>query len=54
MKLYSITDGYIDYLRRVHTHVYSNKENERTHDRKYLGVVLYMAVYDLIIDFEQD
>lgn len=40
MKIYSITDGYIDYLQREHKHVYSNKENQRSHTRKYIGVVL--------------
>lgn len=39
MEFYSVTDGYIDYLRSVHTHVYSNKEITRKNTRKYIGVV---------------
>ena len=45
MKLYSVTDGYIDYLRSEHEHVYSNKENARTNTRKYLGVVVKIENY---------
>jgi hypothetical protein len=40
LKIYSITDGYIDYLRAEHPHVYSNKEIERINARKYIGFVL--------------
>lgn len=45
MKLYAVTDGYIDYLHREHPHVYSNKENARSNTRKYLGVVVEMGRY---------
>ncbi|MBR1629326.1 MAG: type III toxin-antitoxin system ToxN/AbiQ family toxin [Lachnospiraceae bacterium] len=45
MKLYSVTDGYIDYLRSEHAHVYSNKENARVNTRKYIGVVVEIGTY---------
>lgn len=41
-KLYSITDEYISYLQKHFTNVYSNKMNNRTHTRKYLGTVMNM------------
>ena len=40
MKLYSITDKYINYLRKFDNKVYDNKENHRKVTRKYLGIVL--------------
>ncbi len=40
LKLYNVTDAYIDYLMKFEKRVFSNKENERTHGRKYLGTVL--------------
>ena len=40
MQLYSISDEYINYLRKKFPRVYSNKENIRTHTRKYLGAVI--------------
>lgn len=49
MKLYSITDGYIDYLIREHPHVYSNKENERVNSRKYIGVVLTVNDFNYFV-----
>ena len=45
LRLYNVTDGYIDYLHSEHKHVYSNKENQRTHDRKYLGFVIDLETY---------
>ena len=45
MKLYSVTDGYIDYLKSEHVHVYSNKEISRHNTRKYLGVVVEIGTY---------
>lgn len=29
MRIYSVTDGYINYLQSEHPHVYSNKEAKR-------------------------
>ena len=40
MKLYAITDRYIDYLRQFESKVYDNKEDKRKVMRKYLGIVL--------------
>lgn len=40
MKLYSVSDRYINYLRQFDNKVYDNKENMRTNSRKYLGIVL--------------
>ena len=40
MKLYTITDKYINYLRKFDKKVYDNKEDTRKVTRKYLGVVL--------------
>ncbi len=40
MKLYAITDQYINYLRKFDKRVYDNKEDKRTVMRKYLGTVL--------------
>ena len=40
MKLYSVTDKYIDYLRQFDYKVYDNKEDRRKVMRKYLGIVL--------------
>lgn len=40
MKLYSVSDRYIRYLRKFDKRVYDNKEDTRTTSRKYLGIVL--------------
>ena len=45
MKLCSISDEYIEFLRKGIPNVYSNKERERTHTRKYLGVVMSISEY---------
>ena len=39
-KIYSISDEYISYLRQHEPNVYSNKEDNRTHTRKYIGTVI--------------
>ncbi len=44
-KLYSISDNYIKYLRKTQDHVFSNKIENRVHERKYVGVVLYIKDY---------
>lgn len=38
MQLYSVSDRYINYLRKKFPRVYSNKETARVHTRKYLGM----------------
>ena len=40
MRLYSITDKYINYLRKFDNRVYDNKEDKWKVMRKYLGIVL--------------
>lgn len=40
MKLYAVSDKYIQYLRKFDNRVYDNKENNRKVMRKYLGIVL--------------
>ena len=49
MKLYSISDEYIKYLRKKFPRVYSNKENVRIHKRKYLGVVIEIGSHKYYI-----
>lgn len=44
-KLYSVSDDYVEWLRKEFPNVYSNKINSRTHTRKYLGVVLQIGKY---------
>ena len=44
-KLYSVSDDYVEWLRKDFPNVYSNKINSRTHTRKYLGVVLQIGQY---------
>ena len=40
LKLYNVSDRYINYLRNFEPRVYSNKEDVRVHYRKYLGIIL--------------
>lgn len=49
MRLYSISDDYIEYLRKVFPRVYSNKIANRTHTRKYLGVVFKLNDFNYYI-----
>lgn len=49
MQLYSISDEYINYLKKKFPRVYSNKENIRIHTRKYLGVVIQIDTYKYYI-----
>lgn len=35
----AITDEYISYLRKAEPRVMSNKQNERTYHRKYIGII---------------
>lgn len=48
-KLYSVSDKYVEWLRKDYPNVYSNKINSRTHTRKYLGVVLQIEKYKYYI-----
>ena len=49
MRLYSISDDYIEYLRKVFPRVYSNKIANRKHTRKYLGVVFKLNDFNYYI-----
>ena len=49
MKLYSISDEYIEYLRKTFPRVYSNKVENRIHTRKYLGVVFKIDNYNYYV-----
>ena len=48
-KLYSISDEYVEWLRKDFPNVYSNKINSRTHTRKYLGAVFQIQKYKYYI-----
>ena len=49
LKLFSVSDKYIDYLRKQFPNVYSNKMDTRIHTRKYLGVVMQIGKYNYYI-----
>ena len=49
LKLYSVSDKYINYLRKYDSKVYDNKVTNRNHKRKYLGVVLNINNYNYFI-----
>lgn len=48
-KLYSVSDEYVEWLRKDFPNVYSNKISSRTHTRKYLGVVLQIGQYNYYV-----
>lgn len=49
LNLYSISDNYIKYLRQFDDKIYDNKEEIRTHERKYLGIVLTVNEFNYYI-----
>lgn len=49
MKIYSVSDRYIEYLREIYPNVYSNKIENRTHTRKYVGIVISIENYNYYI-----
>ncbi len=49
LNLYSISDKYINYLRQFDDKIYDNKEETRTYERKYLGVVLTVNEFNYYI-----
>lgn len=49
LKIYSVSDEYITYLRKEIPNVYSNKIENRTHTRKYVGVVIEISGYKYYI-----
>lgn len=40
LKIYSVSDEYVKYLRQFDNKIYDNKEDIRTHTRKYVGIVI--------------
>ncbi len=48
-KLYSVSDRYVEWIRKDYPNVYSNKVDSRAHTRKYLGVVLQIGKYNYYI-----
>jgi protein AbiQ len=49
LNLYSVSDKYIKYLRQFEDKIYDNKEEIRTHERKYLGIVLTVNGFNYYI-----
>ncbi|MBQ9928860.1 MAG: type III toxin-antitoxin system ToxN/AbiQ family toxin [Lachnospiraceae bacterium] len=49
LKIYSVSDEYIAYLRKEMPNVYSNKIENRAHTRKYVGVVIEISGYKYYI-----
>ncbi len=49
LKLYEISEEYIAYLRSFDRLVFSAKEEDRIHTRKYLGIVHTINNYDYYI-----
>ena len=49
LKLYEISEEYISYISTVEKYVFSAKENDRNHTRKYLGVVYSINGYNYYI-----
>ena len=49
LRLCSVSDVYINFLRSKISNVYSNKDDNRIHTRKYLGVVMQLNAYKYYI-----
>lgn len=49
LKLYEISEEYIAFLRDTEKYVFSAKENDRNHTRKYLGIVLHINHYNYYV-----
>ena len=49
LKIYSVSDEYVEYLRKEEPNVYSNKIDSRTHTRKYIGIVLKLGKYNYYV-----
>lgn len=49
LKLYNISDEYINYLRKFDNKVLSSKEEDRKKDRKYLGIVLHINDFNFFV-----
>ena len=44
LKIYSVSDEYVNHLRQFDNKIYDNKEDIRTHTRKYVGVVIILII----------
>lgn len=52
LKLYHISNKYIEYLRKFDSRIYENKgDNEELHIRKYLGIVLKIGEFNYYVPF---
>ncbi len=51
LNLYSVSDKYIEYLRKFDDRVYDNKQEIRVHTKKYLGIVLNINSFNYYIPF---
>lgn len=54
LKVYSVSDRYIDYLRAdslLEKFVFDHKASDRKHDRKYIGVVFVTNGYNYFVPF---
>lgn len=49
LKLYSVTNEYINYLRQFEPKVFSNKEDTASQSRKYLGVVFKIGNFKYFV-----
>ena len=49
LKLYEVSEEYISYISTVEKNVFSSKENDRIHTRKYLGIVYTINEYNYYI-----
>lgn len=49
IKLFEVSEEYISYLRTFDNYVLSSKDGNRTHSRKYLGIVLLINGYSYYV-----
>lgn len=49
LKLYEVSEKYISYISTIERNVFSSKENDRNHTRKYLGIVYSINGYNYYI-----
>ena len=49
LNLYSVSEKYIKYLRKFDNRIYDNKEEIRSHMRKYIGIVLRINEFNYYI-----
>ena len=49
LNLYSVSNQYIKYLRQFDSRIYDNKDEDKTYERKYLGVVLTVNGFNYYI-----